>query len=74
MRQQLIKGLLADQKIAVESLLEMKGKLGKRHIPVMGKNAVGTISNLLRLNSEGVKFVAPCPSDVRFREAMDSVT
>ncbi|HHY33960.1 MAG TPA: IS1634 family transposase [Firmicutes bacterium] len=74
MRQQLIEGRLADQKIAVESLLEMKAKLGKSHILVMGDNAVGTIPNLLRLNSEGVKFIAPCPSDVPFREAMDSVS
>lgn len=73
LRQQLIEGWLTGQKIAVERPPEMRGKLGRSQILVMGNNVVGTILNCQRLDCKGVEFVAPCLSEVPFREAMDSI-
>jgi len=74
LRADIFEGNRADVAIVVENLKKLRRTLKKEDLLFTGDNAMGTIPNCLKLNSNKIRFIAPCPASSFFEEAFASVT
>ncbi len=68
------KMLRADVALVVENLKKLRCTLKKENLLFTGDNAMGTIPNCLKLNSNNICFIAPSPASALFEQALDSIT
>ncbi len=74
LRADIFNGNRADVAIVVENLKKLRRTLKKEELLFTGDNAMGTIPNCLKLNSNNIRFIAPSPASTLFEQAFDSVT
>jgi transposase len=74
LRADIFDGNRADVAIVVENLKKLRLTLKKEDLLFTGDNAMGTIPNCLKLNSNQIRFIAPSPASVYFEQAFASVT
>jgi transposase len=74
LRADIFNGNRADVAIVVENLKKLRRTLKKEDLLFTGDNAMGTIPNCLKLNSNKIRFIAPSPASAPFEQAFASVT
>jgi transposase len=74
LRADIFDGNRADVAIVVENLKKLRRTLKKEDLLFTGDNAMGTIPNCLKLNSNKIRFIAPSPASSLFEETFASVT
>lgn len=74
LRADIFEGNQADVALVVENLKKLRRTLKNEDLLFTGDNAMGTIPNCLKLNSNKIRFIAPSPASTLFEQAFDSVT